>query len=69
MPLVQVCNSGLTMGALAILGDDTTGIAKQMLGLTIPNAKANCALAVMSDGTWSETAKYVDCVAFYPFVY
>lgn len=47
------------MGALAILGDDPSGIAKQMLGLTVPNAKLNCALAVSSDGTWAETAKYV----------
>jgi hypothetical protein len=53
-----VCNSGLTMGALAILGDDTSGIASQLLGLTIPNAKNLCALSVSSDGTWSETANY-----------
>lgn len=50
-----VCNSGLTMGALAILGDDTTGTAQQILGFTIPNAKAVCAHAPSSDGTWSET--------------
>ena len=53
-----VCNSGLTMGALAILGDDTTGVASRLLGLTVDNAKANCALAVSSDGTWAETANY-----------
>jgi hypothetical protein len=53
-----VCNNGLTMGALAILGDDTTGIAAQLLALTVPNALKNCALAPSSDGTWSETANY-----------
>ncbi|KAG5647581.1 hypothetical protein DXG03_008934 [Asterophora parasitica] len=53
-----VCNSGLTLGSLAILGDDTSGIAEQLLGLTIPNAKANCALATIDDGTWAETANY-----------
>ena len=46
------------MGALAILGDDTSGIAEQILGFTVPNAKQNCVLAVSDDGTWSETANY-----------
>ncbi|KAH8119950.1 hypothetical protein DFH11DRAFT_1721846 [Phellopilus nigrolimitatus] len=53
-----VCNNGLTMGALAILGDDTTGVAQQLLGLTIPNALENCAWAVSDDGSWAETANY-----------
>lgn len=53
-----VCNNGLTMGALAILGDDTSGIAEQLLGLTVPSALQNCALAFSSDGTWSETNDY-----------
>ncbi|KAJ7890562.1 hypothetical protein B0H14DRAFT_3105325 [Mycena olivaceomarginata] len=53
-----VCNNGLTMGSLAILGDDTTGYASQLLGLTVDNAKANCALAVSNDGTWQETNDY-----------
>jgi hypothetical protein len=53
-----VCNSGLTIGALAILGDDTTGTAQQLLGVTIDNAKANCANAVTDDGSWHETANY-----------
>ncbi|KAH9857976.1 chondroitin AC/alginate lyase [Lenzites betulinus] len=53
-----VCNNGLTMGALAILEDDTTGLAEQLLAKTIPNALANCIWAVSSDGTWSETANY-----------
>lgn len=53
-----VCNSGCTMGALAILGDDTTGTAESVLNYTITNAKANCANAVHEDGTWSETPNY-----------
>jgi hypothetical protein len=53
-----VCNSGLIMGALAILNDDTSGIAEKILGTSVDNAKQNCALAVSSDGTWAETANY-----------
>ena len=53
-----VCNAGLILGSLAILGDDTTGIAQQLLGITIPNALANCARSSSSDGTWSETNDY-----------
>jgi Heparinase II/III-like protein len=53
-----VCNSGLTLASLAILGDDTTGNAETLLGYTINNAKQNCASAVTSDGTWNETANY-----------
>jgi hypothetical protein len=53
-----VCNGGLTMAALAILGDDTTGNAATLLGQTIDNAKQNCALTVTSDGTNNETANY-----------
>ncbi|KAJ7461528.1 chondroitin AC/alginate lyase [Mycena latifolia] len=53
-----VCNSGLTMASLAILGDDTSGVAKQLLGTTIDNARDNCAQAVSDDGSWAETANY-----------
>jgi hypothetical protein len=53
-----VCNSGLTMGALAILGDDTTGTAAALLKLTVDNAKQNCAMATSTDGTWAETPNY-----------
>lgn len=53
-----VCNSGLTLASLAVLGDDTTGNAETLLGLTVPNAKENCAFAVSDDGTWAETANY-----------
>lgn len=53
-----VCNGGLTLAALAILGDDTTGTAEQILGLTVENAKGNCVRAVTDDGTWAESANY-----------
>ncbi|KAI0778382.1 chondroitin AC/alginate lyase [Trametes elegans] len=53
-----VSNGGLTLGALAILGDDDSGLAEEILGKSIPNAKENCIFAVSSDGTWSETANY-----------
>ncbi|KAF8205709.1 heparinase II/III family protein [Mycena galopus ATCC 62051] len=53
-----VCNSGLTMASLAILNDDTSGIAKQLLQTTVDNAKDNCAQAVSTDGSWAETANY-----------
>ncbi|KAI0257684.1 chondroitin AC/alginate lyase [Lactifluus subvellereus] len=53
-----VCNGGLTLAALAILGDDTTGNAQALLGYTVNNAKQNCVMAVTSDGTWNETANY-----------
>jgi len=53
-----VCNGGLTMAALAILGDDTTGNAAAMLGNTIGNANQNCALAVNPDGTNTESSNY-----------
>lgn len=46
------------MGSLAILEDDTTGVAQQLLGFTVDNAKSNCVLAISNDGTWSETANY-----------
>lgn len=53
-----VCNGGLTIGALAILGDDTSGIAEQILALTVPNANANCAFIATTDGTSTETPNY-----------
>lgn len=53
-----VCNSGLTLASLAILHDDTSGIAEQLLRLTVDNAKQNCALATIDDGSWAETANY-----------
>ncbi|KAE8217118.1 hypothetical protein CF319_g8722 [Tilletia indica] len=53
-----VCNSGLILGALAILGDDTSGIATQILNNGIPNMKTGCMTGAYEDGTWSETANY-----------
>lgn len=53
-----VCNGGLTMASLAILGDDTTDVARQLLERTVDNAKAQCALGPSDDGTWSETPNY-----------
>ncbi|KAJ6525485.1 chondroitin AC/alginate lyase [Mycena vulgaris] len=53
-----VCNSGLTMASLAILGDDTSGVAEQLLKTTVDNARDNCAQAVSDDGSWAETANY-----------
>ena len=51
------------MASLAILNDDTSGIASQLLGLTVDNAKANCAQAVSDDGTWAEVC--LVCYASY----
>jgi len=53
-----VSNGGLTLASLAILDDDNTGTAQQLLGFTVDNAKGNCAFAVSNDGTWAETANY-----------
>jgi hypothetical protein len=53
-----VCNGGLVMGALAIMDEDTTGIAAQLLSLAVPNAVKNCANGPSTDGTWSETVSY-----------
>ncbi|CAD6884356.1 unnamed protein product [Tilletia controversa] len=53
-----VCNSGMILGALAILGDDTSGIANQILTNAVPNMKIGCMTGAYEDGTWSETANY-----------
>jgi hypothetical protein len=57
-----VCNGGLTMASLAILNEDPSGYAKQLLGLTVDNAKQNCAMAVSDDGTWAEVGCFVACL-------
>lgn len=54
----NVCNGGLTVGALAIATEDTTGIAGQLLANTVANVKENGVMGVSPDGTWSETADY-----------
>lgn len=53
-----VCNSGLTLGALAILDDDNSGIAQTILARTIENAQGGCAHAPSTDGSWTETPNY-----------
>ncbi|KZV66524.1 heparinase II III family protein [Peniophora sp. CONT] len=53
-----VCNNGLTMAALAILGDDDTGKAATILANTVPNALQACSIAPSPDGTWQETNDY-----------
>jgi hypothetical protein len=53
-----VCNAGLTLGALAVLEDDKSGVAQQVLAKTIPNANENCVQGPSSDGTWQETPNY-----------
>lgn len=53
-----VCNGGLTLGALAIANEDTSGMAQQILGHSISNAHENCVMAVRPDGTWAETSDY-----------
>ncbi|CAD6911655.1 unnamed protein product [Tilletia controversa] len=53
-----VCNSGMILGALAIAGDDDSGLSSQILSNGIANMKQGCMTGVSSDGTWSETANY-----------
>lgn len=53
-----VCNGGLTLASLAILGEDTTTVSRELLALTVDNAKANCARAVTDDGSWLESPNY-----------
>ncbi|TFK22803.1 heparinase II/III family protein [Coprinopsis marcescibilis] len=53
-----VCNGGLTIASLAILGEDDSGLAETLLRLTVDNAKENCARAVTEDGSWMESPNY-----------
>lgn len=53
-----VCNGGLILGSLAIMDEDTTGIAKQLLALAVTNAGKNCVNGPSTDGTWSETVSH-----------
>ncbi|KAK0533279.1 hypothetical protein OC834_002312 [Tilletia horrida] len=53
-----VCNSGMILGALAIAGDDDSGVSSQILSNAIPNFKSGCMTGVYPDGTWTETANY-----------
>lgn len=52
-------NRGLTIGALAILGDDTPNVAARILSYTIVDAVTNCVQGVMPAGTRIETATYL----------
>ncbi|KAI0320454.1 chondroitin AC/alginate lyase [Amylostereum chailletii] len=53
-----VSNGGIIMASLAILGDDTTGTAENILNVAVNDAVQVCAHSPSSDGTWSETANY-----------
>ena len=53
-----VINAGCSIGALAIQGEDTTGLAAKVLAASVDNAKGNCMRAVNTDGSWTETPNY-----------
>jgi hypothetical protein len=53
-----VTNGGMIVGSLAIYHEDPTGTAASLLTQAVSGAKANCAMAVQADGTWSETSDY-----------
>lgn len=57
-PHSGVTNGGIIIGSLAIYHEDTTGIAKFILPLSVQNAEEYCAKAVLDDGTWTETPDY-----------
>lgn len=51
----------MILGSLAIIDDDTSGVARQLLEAAVANAAVNCVNATMKDGSWSETANYWYC--------
>ncbi|KAL1410604.1 hypothetical protein Q8F55_004621 [Vanrija albida] len=53
-----VCNGGLILGALAVVDEDSSNTAQQILDLAPPSAQANCFKGAYDDGTWAETANY-----------
>ncbi|KDN37034.1 hypothetical protein K437DRAFT_259936, partial [Tilletiaria anomala UBC 951] len=56
-----VCNSGMLLGALAIIGDDAKDLsqtATKVVNHAIDNIKNNCFNGPYADGTWAETANY-----------
>lgn len=57
-----VSNGGMILGSLAILGDDTSGIARPLLEAAVNNAAVNCVNGTSKDGSWVETANYWYCV-------
>ncbi|KAI5474361.1 heparinase II/III family protein [Pseudohyphozyma bogoriensis] len=52
------CNGGMIIGALAIMNEDPTGVAGNILPLALASQQTYCSNAPSSDGTWSETANY-----------
>jgi hypothetical protein len=62
-----VSNGGMILGSLAIIGDDTSGIARPLLEAAVTNAAANCVNGPSKDGTWVETPNYWYC-GFYPLL-
>ena len=48
----------MIVGSLAIYHEDPTGTAAKLLALAVPGARQNCAQAVQSNGSWSETSDY-----------
>ena len=57
-----VCNSGLILGALAIVGEpglqDTNHTVQKLYNAATANIKANCFQGPYADGTWAEVANY-----------
>lgn len=53
-----VCNGGLILGALAVVDEDTSNTAQQILSLAPASSQANCFQGAYNDGTWAETANY-----------
>lgn len=48
----------MIIGALAIMNEDPTGLAKKLLPTALENINGNCAFSVSDDGSWSETVNY-----------
>ncbi|CAP67961.1 uncharacterized protein PODANS_1_18320 [Podospora anserina S mat+] len=53
-----VTAGGMIVGALAVLGDDTSGVARSLLGRAVENAEQHCGKSVDESGTWAETPDY-----------
>ncbi|KAI0123629.1 hypothetical protein BJ170DRAFT_712668 [Xylariales sp. AK1849] len=53
-----VTNGGIIIASLAIYHEDPTSIAESLLPRALRNARDNCAQAVQTDGTWTETPDY-----------
>ncbi|TIB77966.1 hypothetical protein E3Q23_01019 [Wallemia mellicola] len=53
-----VCNGAMINTALALSGDDHSGIVEQILNEALDNARQNCVNGAREDGTWTETSDY-----------